>query len=828
MLEREADGRCASGESPREMTMKDPFRAATLALAACAAFALRPAPACAAPNSDTWLKVSRVERAPAVDGRLDDAAWAETRQASGFTVLGKQKLASAQTHVKAVATSEALFIGILCDEPRIGQLVFKERPLDDKVWEDDSVELFLDSDNSKTDILHLIVNPAGSRYDGRIKAEGTATGRDLDDDETWNGDWKAACTRGARGWSVEVRIPFSTLGLQDGRQPRMMGGNFMRTRQAGETELSSWMPCQATFLEPMSHGEIALPDTDGSLVGLVCERAATQMVGQGAIEAGILNLSKKPARTRLKYNLSGPTSSVGKSGDLQAAPGGSTPQIIPLSIEKPGQYLLTLELEDADSGKPLGMLHRVFRAVRTVEIQEKLYAMLYRRIEAAVSVNLPNEQKPGATLRAVLLDRSGTKALAVKQMKAPESGSALVSFKAEGLPAGRYLVKATVSAAGGVSYTSFSRPYPYEPKPKVGFDRQGFLTVGGKPFFPVGMYTIQDKGGKNHAGLQKEAAQAGFNTTVFYAYTNSALLPLMDAAAQSGLKAFVYPTVPVSVRKGDETREQMIADVKARMSHPALLGWYIVDEPEGIGKASADVAEELYRLVKETDPQHPCSMVTMSPTAAGLYRDGTDIMWVDPYPIPHAPADTVGKVTAGAVAAVEKDKPVWVIPQAFDWGIWRDGKFLVEGVHRPTDAEERCMTYLALVNGAKGIIYWAFLGSRYSILDYPEHWAYMKKLAGEMRTLTPALLTPSVTGVLKTAPADAPLDTMLKRVAGQWYVFAVNRNPQSCSARITLPKALKAKTAEVLFEKRSVGVAGGSWKDDFKPLDVHVYRLAAD
>ena len=54
--------------------MKDPFRAATLALAACAAFALRPAPACAAPNSDTWLKVSRVERAPAVDGRVEDPA----------------------------------------------------------------------------------------------------------------------------------------------------------------------------------------------------------------------------------------------------------------------------------------------------------------------------------------------------------------------------------------------------------------------------------------------------------------------------------------------------------------------------------------------------------------------------------------------------------------------------------------------------------------------------------------------------------------------------------------------------------------------------------
>ena len=360
---------------------------------------------------------------------------------------------------------------------------------------------------------------------------------------------------------------------------------------------------------------------------------------------------------------------------------------------------------------------------------------------------------------------------------------------------------------------------------RVGLDKNGLLTVSGKPFFPVGIYTLQDKSGKDHDAVLKEAKAAGFNTTVYYSWTFDGLKPLLDAAARSGIMAFVYPTVPFSVRKSEVTEAQVIENVKERMNHPALLGWYLVDEPEGIGKATPDQVRELYRIVRQTDKEHPCSIVVMSPKAAADYRDCADIMWIDPYPIPSRPVTAVSDCTAGAVKAVGPDKPVWVVPQAFDWSVWRTGK--VDQTHRPTPEEERAMTYLALVHGARGIIYWAHTASKYYIEDYPDHWAAVKKIAGELRDLSPVLLTPTVENGVLISPKDAPVDTMVKRLNGDTYVFAVNREPKECAASFTLPLLIESASVDVLFEKRAFKAVGGSWKDQFKPLEVHVFRLKA-
>ena len=136
------------------------------------------------------------------------------------------------------------------------------------------------------------------------------------------------------------------------------------------------------------------------------------------------------------------------------------------------------------------------------------------------------------------------------------------------------------------------------------------------------------------------------------------------------------------------------------------------------------------------------------------------------------------------------------------------------------------LKYLALVHGAKGIIYWAHTGSRYYIEDYPEHWAAVKKLAGEMRDLTPALLTPDSKQKVEVTPMDATIDTMVKTAGGCVYVFAVNRELDPCKAAFRLP-GMSISKIEVLFEGRCPEAAGGSWNDDFKPLEVHVYRLTA-
>ena len=136
------------------------------------------------------------------------------------------------------------------------------------------------------------------------------------------------------------------------------------------------------------------------------------------------------------------------------------------------------------------------------------------------------------------------------------------------------------------------------------------------------------------------------------------------------------------------------------------------------------------------------------------------------------------------------------------------------------------MTYLALVNGAKGIIYWAYTSSKYHITDYPEHWAYMKKLAGEISSISPVLVTPTVNGKLTSSDKNSVLQTMVKKSNGDWYVFAVNSSTSPCTGSFKLSGAKRAQL-DVMFEHRSVSVKNGNWTDEFKPLEVHVYKLPA-
>jgi len=352
----------------------------------------------------------------------------------------------------------------------------------------------------------------------------------------------------------------------------------------------------------------------------------------------------------------------------------------------------------------------------------------------------------------------------------------------------------------------------------VGFDKDGFLTVDGAPYFPVGMYTIQSRG-KDHDAYMKEAHEAGFNTTVFYALTTETVTPLLDAAGRNGLKAFVYPTMPFSLRKGTETTDSITKDIQDKMNHPALLGWYLVDEPEGIGKADPRKTLELYQLVKKIDPSHPCSLVIMSPKAASNFKDCADVIWTDPYPIPSKPASIIGPHTTACLNAIAP-KPLWVVPQAFDQSVWRTGK--VKEIHRPTPEEEHCMTYLALVHGAKGILFWAHTASKYYIRDYPDHWEAMKKIAGELKLLTPVLLTPN--SKIQVAVEGSGIDWMLKEMSGALYLLAVNKDPKPTAVSFTLPDVDKFQ-AEELFQSRRLAIEDGSIKDEFKPLEVHVYKL---
>jgi hypothetical protein len=68
---------------------------------------------------------------------------------------------------------------------------------------------------------------------------------------------------------------------------------------------------------------------------------------------------------------------------------------------------------------------------------------------------------------------------------------------------------------------------------------------------------------------------------------------------------------------------------------------------------------------------------------------------------------------------------------------------------------------------------------------------------------------------------------MVKRDGGDWYVFAVAMRDGSTRATFRLTGAGQEGTVEVLGESRTIDAAKGSFSDEFRPWDVHLYKLAS-
>ena len=176
-------------------------------------------------------------------------------------------------------------------------------------------------------------------------------------------------------------------------------------------------------------------------------------------------------------------------------------------------------------------------------------------------------------------------------------------------------------------------------------------------------------------------------------------------------------------------------------------------------------------------------------------------------------------------------QPVWLVPQSFAW--YQHNSSNKDRGHIPTEAElasgrapnrqeGRCMTYLGLVHGAKGLIYWCYYDMRV-LPQYEEMWAWMKEIGQEVKTLTPVLLSPDDLGPIAFSPADAPMHTRVKVWNGTCYLMAVNAERKPCTVTFSPDCALPGEIS-VMFENRTVKTAGGSFSDSFKPLEVHVYQ----
>lgn len=393
------------------------------------------------------------------------------------------------------------------------------------------------------------------------------------------------------------------------------------------------------------------------------------------------------------------------------------------------------------------------------------------------------------------------------------------------LPPQEYRIVASVSDGGKRNIQTAEGTLTileYKPN-EVKTDRlTGGLIVNRRQFFPFGFYTYSPV----HPTLPEEEVVKGFNMMSPYQKilpeTFSQRKAYMDRCARIGMKVH-YNLLSVSGGGGvnsmiegitpSEKKERLINEIIAFRDHPALLAWYVADEPNGY-KISPDSLQKVYDLIHGLDPWHPVSIVFMAPfMSSRLYADALDIVMADPYPVPDMPVSMVGNTAGQLATEFAGRRPVWIVPQAFGGGEW--------WTREPTIQELRAMTYQSIIKGARGIQYFV----RQGLNLFPKStaaWAECGRMAVEIAELTPWLLSDEKTISVRSGSDNVIVASALHD--GQMMIMAANRLQTPQRADFYIEGSFSGK-AKVIFENRSVNVSNGYFSDHLSALGTQVYLL---
>jgi len=361
---------------------------------------------------------------------------------------------------------------------------------------------------------------------------------------------------------------------------------------------------------------------------------------------------------------------------------------------------------------------------------------------------------------------------------------------------------------------------------RVWIDDQQRLIVDGKPFFPLGLYL----GPTEDEHLARIAA-AGFNTILSYGYGVAANPEAyMERAQSHGLKViysvkdFYEGSTWFPKAQGKGGPELAVQYIRKFRDHPALLAWYINDE---LGLGWLPKLQAMYRVVEDEDPQHPAFQVLCRPAEFGGYYDVTDILGVDPYPVPRRPVSMVTEWMETATAAMRGAKPVWVVPQLHKWGVY-SGK---DEEREPTYDEKRCMAFLGLIGGAKGIIFYSY----YDLFQETGHnqapagvferrWNEVTRIVADLRKAIPAALEGEPVAV-DTSGSGPDVRASAFRLDGHVYLLAANassESPQDVAAKLTgAPRGAVRK----LFSGGAAKLEGEALRGTLPPLGVEAYLM---
>jgi hypothetical protein len=147
-----------------------------------------------------FLQIQQTSHVPIIDGQLNDVSWSESSQISNFQLWTLRTYAEDQVTAFVTYDKKNIYFAFCCLDSNPARLLETraKRPKDTFLWGGDYVSVTFGNGNFS---FQVMTDPGGTVDDWK------------NGDMFWNGPWKVETRIDSSGWTAEMSISFTELGI---------------------------------------------------------------------------------------------------------------------------------------------------------------------------------------------------------------------------------------------------------------------------------------------------------------------------------------------------------------------------------------------------------------------------------------------------------------------------------------------------------------------------------------------------------------------------------------------------------------------------------------
>ncbi len=847
------------------------------------------------------------ERPPAIDGRLDDHCWSNVAAVNVNRLVGTGGLASVATLIKLAHDADWLYLGLRCEDEAGKPIAAERRGRNNNgTTQDDSVEVFIDQspNRGKHDYFHFMLGAGGAKREQRVVGATQFP--------SWSVSWPSAVSVTDGCWQAEIAIPFYIF---KGDTIGDLGFNLTRNRKLAADSHAmqsiTWAPLsgkgRSAYYSPESFGVL------NGLKGMPIRPRCAPLI-ERAYDTTLFQEEQGAYSYSFRVLLSNPGGVAGKSEiiveDCELAGGIKTRHSMPINVPASGSTNLTITVPARDPVE-----RKVMAAIAEEQARDEAWIEVagtaaLQTLTVYPDLNYYSGENHGRLIIGTVFSDenfAGRQLRLELKITGPDQSvfkeatffrtrnqGVVYEYDPSAWPAATYGVTVNLTDHAGKTVATRSNIIRVELPPPAGItvtkvDQERMcMLLNGKPFFPVGFCNIAGFGMINvldektwervPEDFPKRCVDSGFNLMIHWvgsrlgkrrSRAGDPWTPEMDKQLEADIdanikeyanaqKAGLYimpPTLghvsiphnnPPIIRRDYDLVMAKIPHIIERYRHVPNLAMI-----QGRDEESREVLYEAIAhaaLMRKADPYH-----LIFATARGLFPeffDAYDIFGIHAYWGPDSnPNRLASWIQGGFQNAKFRRRPIFATPQGQRMEYRRE----------LSPDERRCGIYAPLIQGAKGVFFFA-------ISDYdtyhPVTWRVLVYTVAEINRLAPALLEnpppqkveltlnaaspvavpplPPPRTLFDPAPgsesnargpgaANMPLvQALIHDLAGGGsgeIIMVANTGPAPLKMQYALSSLADQSRVTGYFDKKEYPVAGQLFADVLGPFGVRVYRV---